>query len=509
MMTADKTIQKKNKKKRRIIVLLIIIIIIIILLLLKRCGKSVAYEVEEEHTDFTEDRDDSIVLEDKPRETNTDFDIDNKTIDNVENNDKPNIKQICTQHVWILIGTKESTCSEKGYNKYKCQFCGETKTSPLELIDHNYNIEVVYPTCTNEGYTEYKCTNCGKKYKDDYTSALGHDYDSIEIEPTCLEKGYTSHTCSRCGKVTKDNEVDALGHNYEFDREDLPAIDNGNGVTKHYRYMKCSRCEDEYREFWYTDFAYVGNVQQFVIEVDGIYDLEAWGAQGGNGGGKGGYIKGQVKLHQGDLLYITVGGKGGDGGSNVTAGGAGFNGGGAGGKGSSARTGGTGKKYYYGGGGGGGGATCMATTDGILTNHLKDEFDINGLIVAGGGGGRNQEYAIDNAANGGQESNSITPIENKTFGQGTNPPGKAQYSVYQDNYHGAQGNGGGGGGYWGGYTSSATGKGSNDNGNGGTSFANTNENANILVENAVFQIGVQSGNGKDKISYYSELPKDN
>lgn len=75
------------------------------------------------------------------------------------------------------------------------------------------------------------------------------------------------------------------------------------------------------------NFAYTGSIQTFTAPKTGIYQLETWGAQGGNAedseneltarGGYGAYAKGEVLLVQGETLYIGVGGQNG------------FNGGGA------------------------------------------------------------------------------------------------------------------------------------------------------------------------------------
>lgn len=76
-----------------------------------------------------------------------------------------------------------------------------------------------------------------------------------------------------------------------------------------------------------TKFNYTGAIQTFTAPKDGVYLLEVWGAQGGiaddennttASGGYGSYSVGEVELHQGDTLYIGVGGQGG------------YNGGGAG-----------------------------------------------------------------------------------------------------------------------------------------------------------------------------------
>lgn len=60
-------------------------------------------------------------------------------------------------------------------------------------------------------------------------------------------------------------------------------------------------------------YDYSGEVQKYVVPKDGIYKLEAWGAQGGSFaplggvGGKGAYVKGNIELKKDTVLYIYVG----------------------------------------------------------------------------------------------------------------------------------------------------------------------------------------------------------
>lgn len=166
-----------------------------------------------------------------------------------------------------------------------------------------------------------------------------------------------------------------------------------------------------------VDYGYNGKIQEFIASIDGIYQLEVWGAQGGfdvSGGtkyegGLGGYSKGNIKLKKGEKLYIAVGGKGVDCdytikiwsldsngnylGPDETRPSGGWNGGGG------TYFKGTEKEYedpdddgyeawdvYE--GGGGGGATSIQTSligDGQLKNYEANRSNV--LIVAGGGGG--------------------------------------------------------------------------------------------------------------------------
>jgi hypothetical protein len=235
-----------------------------------------------------------------------------------------------------------------------------------------------------------------------------------------------------------------------------------------------------------TTLDYTGDVQTFTAPRTGTYQLEAWGAQGGSGtnaGAKGGYAKAQFKLSIGDVLYIYVGGKGGDGGASTdtvqgSGGTGGWNGGGAGGK-----------SYFssdgWKGGGGGGGATHIAMSPigniNTATYSLSSYVDVGNkeghlLLVAGGGGGGS--WKEDTAGAGGGDNG----IAGKN-GDGLSPVGWSNPNSYSIGINGgngisgsggAEGNGGGGGGYVGGNAKTNDNEGNHTatSGSGGSSKAN-------------------------------------
>ena len=138
-----------------------------------------------------------------------------------------------------------------------------------------------------------------------------------------------------------------------------------------------------------------GSVQTFTAPVTGNYNLQVWGASGGNSssgylGGNGGYSKGTISLNNGDVLYIHVGGKGLDGVSGNTSQVGGYNGGGKSSGSSSNR---------YGIGGSGGGATHIAKVDGLLSTLSTSTSNI--LLVAGAGGGAANYKGYIGGAGGG------------------------------------------------------------------------------------------------------------
>lgn len=127
-------------------------------------------------------------------------------------------------------------------------------------------------------------------------------------------------------------------------------------------------------------FNYTGAAQYYIAPATGEYQIEAAGAWGGQKDaidnekyfkfGCGGGASGTIKLNEGDILYIYVGGAGSE---NDTKGG--YNGGGASGL------------YGY----SGGGATHIAKIGrGTLSNYKNHVDDL--ILVAGGGGGSTMWY---------------------------------------------------------------------------------------------------------------------
>src|SRR5689334_16512634 len=82
-----------------------------------------------------------------------------------------------------------------------------------------------------------------------------------------------------------------------------------------------------------TTFGFTGGFQTFTTPATGLYDILAFGAQGGTGNPGGGVdisanhlgaeIGGQFTLTAGEMLTIAIGGKGGDATSSTGGGGGG------------------------------------------------------------------------------------------------------------------------------------------------------------------------------------------
>lgn len=160
------------------------------------------------------------------------------------------------------------------------------------------------------------------------------------------------------------------------------------------------------------EFDYMGYGYQCKLEA-GTYTLQVWGAQGGYRsdsakGGKGGYSTGTLTLTEDTIVYVYVGGAGGNGsngcGSTICVGG--FNGGGY-------------RYKYYGGGG--------ATDIRIGSDSLYAR-----VIVAGGGGSdgaTSKTGMYGGGTTGGSSSESYTALSNYS-GKG----GTQTYSGYSTSY---------------------------------------------------------------------------
>lgn len=230
------------------------------------------------------------------------------------------------------------------------------------------------------------------------------------------------------------------------------ACDSHNNCVTKRRLVKIVREDTEEDTFTMepVEFEYTGAEQNFTVPHSGYYKLEVWGAQGGNytgslsaSGGKGGYTSLDVYLSENDIIYINVGGQGGN--SSNGVGGAGYNGGGVSsvsGCCSSATA------------AGGGGATHMALTSGFLSTLENNRSSI--LLVAGGGGGAGYYPGCDgwgNRSSAGSAAGDLAGI-NEFGGSQLCPSGDSSNRNYfpfgKGNSASTCSGGAGGGGYCGG-----------------------------------------------------------
>ena len=282
------------------------------------------------------------------------------------------------------------------------------------------------------------------------------------------------------------------------------------------------------------DYSYTGNVQEFVVPVDGIYKVELWGASGGDGtdlnvyyngsnmtfgqkGGYGGYTSGEIELRKGQKFYVYVGEMGKR--SKLVS----FNGGGSGG---------IGGKYYNGtaaedlafAGNSGGGATDIRLVSGSWNSFdgLKSRI----MVAAGGGGATTPDYS---SSGGLSYGGGLTGYSGGYYsghdsnGQNGQPGSQTSGGLKGYNYAGSSGEvysgsfgiggstfslssnvgaGGGGGGYYGGSGAGGTlSGGTGQGGGGGSSFVSGHNGCNAVLEASGSGIVYHAG----KVLHYTGL----
>ncbi|WP_081618608.1 fimbrillin family protein [Segatella paludivivens] len=261
-----------------------------------------------------------------------------------------------------------------------------------------------------------------------------------------------------------------------------------------------------------ANFGYTGSVQTYTVPLTGTYNLEVWGAQGNDGSlGKGGYSYGTVSLTKNTILYIYVGGQGGNptfsadysysvSGKSI-GGTGGYNGGGKGGDG----------YPTFAAGGGGGGATHIARTTGLLSALSTNQSSV--LIVAGGGA--STSYSGTGGSGGGTNGISCVNAYYTSAGGGQTSgfqfgQGQAGYTKTAYGSGGAEGNGGAGGGWYGGYAcQTGSGNSTNIGGGGGSGHIGSGVTGSTIAGNTSFTdydgtaVTGHAGNGYARITFVS------
>ena len=250
-------------------------------------------------------------------------------------------------------------------------------------------------------------------------------------------------------------------------------------------------------DFYYLArvYTYTGSIEisktAFIAPVTGEYILECWGAQGGytvhnnlyGYGGKGGYAVGNFLISINQVVFVVVGGKGGDTTNANQTGNGGFNGGGT--------SNGDGDTEWS----GGGGATHIATINGVLSSLSSNKDKV--LLVAGGGGGGGYHYVYSESrphsggsGGGAQGGNGDSQANDGGFG-GTQTNGYA-FGKGQDGKNSGHGSGGGGG-YYGGYSGYTRGSAAG----GGSGYLSSS----IISGTGSMTNGVREGNGEAVLTW--------
>ena len=110
-------------------------------------------------------------------------------------------------HQWTLVSTVPATCTESGYELYRCSLCGAEKRETLAALGHalSYCVPIQMATCTEEGIIRCYCARDASHYEDKTEPAKGHDWGEWRViqRATLNDWGVSERTCSRCGAVDK------------------------------------------------------------------------------------------------------------------------------------------------------------------------------------------------------------------------------------------------------------------------------------------------------------------
>ncbi len=288
------------------------------------------------------------------------------------------------------------------------------------VITITYNANALERSSIAHGIYTVRFNNTGATSGDISTQDIVPGTNTSLLSNQLLRTGYTLAGWST---IENDTKVEL------YDEEEVLNLTNrGNTIDLYPVWVKTI-----------DNYSYTGNYQEFTAPIDGIYNIQLWGAQGGQGiGGDGGYhvydgpvgayTSGNIKLNKDETIYIYVGQKGKR--YNTSSNG-GWNGGG------NSKVGNSGYD-----GGGGGGATDVRLVSGAWNN--ADSLRSRLMVAAGGcglragcSGGGLHGYNYSSSLGGSGQNVGATQTSGYAFGIGG--PGTGNYQA------------GSGGGWWGGY----------------------------------------------------------
>ena len=121
------------------------------------------------------------------------------------------------KHDAQFVSTTAPTCTEDGYDLYKCA-CGYETRDPIAATGHKEVTKVATEaTCTETGVSVITCENCDYAATD-VIPVKDHSYDAgVETEEaTCQVEGVMTFTCADCGAtktdvIAKKDHVDKEG----------------------------------------------------------------------------------------------------------------------------------------------------------------------------------------------------------------------------------------------------------------------------------------------------------
>ena len=173
--------------------------------------------------------------------------------------------------------------------------------------------------------------NSGGSYSSGSTSDVPVTITAVGHDNVGIAKYIYSHDLNSWSDLTNPWLInwDGSWHFY------IKAVDTAGNISDNYMEFDLIISQIPIGRSW--EYGYTGNFQTFSVPYTAEYKIEVWGSQGESDlhrdsqdipGGKGGYVAGEVRLKQGDVLTIVVGAIGYNGGAVGLEGCAGGGGGG-------------------------------------------------------------------------------------------------------------------------------------------------------------------------------------
>lgn len=140
--------------------------------------------------------------------------------------------------------TLRSTCTTEGKMVNKCIICGYEQVKILPLEEHNFSVKTAEgkkPTCTEDGYELYKCQNCEETVSQ-VLSATGHEMKKVsEKEVSCTADGEITYRCQHEGcSETRTETVPRTAHTWEEKvTQKATCAKTGKKI------LKCTKCSEE------------------------------------------------------------------------------------------------------------------------------------------------------------------------------------------------------------------------------------------------------------------------
>lgn len=148
-------------------------------------------------------------------------------------------------HNYVVIENVAPSCINggEGYIRYECTACGETyREWYTGSYEHNYvYYRTITQTCTQNGYDEYKCTVCERTTRRNYNYCLGHIQGALissKVNTDCLGPAYKEYRCVICNQNYKDfDNEDYYGtHNFVNGSCSVCKVSQSNVVESAHNY---------------------------------------------------------------------------------------------------------------------------------------------------------------------------------------------------------------------------------------------------------------------------------